>query len=135
MAQFSPSICRSTGRPCSEIPILLVDLDEPFRAGLAQMLRDDAHEVLDFATPADVPPLEGLHRVGLVITEYLLPGEHGIAFADRFHRIHPRMPILLVSIYLRGSIDARVGGREFVHAVGKPIEYDRFHEHVHQLVR
>lgn len=110
-----------------------MDLDEPFRAGLAQMLRDDAHEVLEFARPADVPPLEELHHVAVVIAEYLLPGEHGVALADRVHRAHPRTPVLLVSVCLRGGVDVVVGGREFVHALGKPIDYDHLHEHVHAL--
>ena len=122
-------------RPCSEITILLVDFDEPFRTGLAQMLRDDGHQVLDFASPADVPPLEDLHHVEMVIVEYLLPGEHGIALAKRFHRVHPRLPVLLVSVYLGGRFAEPDRDRDFVHTLSKPIDYDHLHLQIHRLVR
>ena len=87
-------------------PILLVDDDPSFRLGLAGVLGDDGHEVFAYAFPARSPRTVRLRGVTLLITDYDMPGENGIAFADRFHAARPDVPVVLVTAYRTHAIEA-----------------------------
>ena len=84
---------------CDRTPgsILLVDDEGSFRDSLAEMLRDDGHEVLAYPDPGALPPLHTLSGVDLLLTDYDMPKTNGLTLADRFHACHPRVPVLLVS--------------------------------------
>ena len=120
---------------CTRTPakILIVDDEGPFRESLAEMLRDDGHEVLDYSDPAHVPPLNRLDGIDLVVTDYEMPGKNGLAFADEFHAQRPTVPVLLVTAY-RSGLDAEVARRPFLTMVQKPIGYDALHRAIHACV-
>jgi len=119
---------------CRDIPILLVDDDPSFRLGLAGVLGDDGHEVFAYAFPDEVPEDGHLQGVTLLITDYDMPGENGIAFADRFHAARPDVPVVLVTAYRTHAIEALVATRPFLTALSKPLDYEPFHELIHGLV-
>jgi len=120
-------------RACSDISILLVEDEHSFRAGLGGLLRDDGHEVLEYAEPAHLPPLATLGHVHLLLSDYDMPSENGLSLADRFHALHPAVPIILVTAYRTNHLDAEVARRPFVRLVEKPIPYDTVHALIHQL--
>ena len=111
--------------------ILVVDDEGPFRESLAEMLRDDGHVVLDYSEPAEVPPLNGLDGIDLVVTDYEMPGINGLVFADAFHARHPRTPILLVTAH-HSVLHAEVARRPFLRVVAKPIGYEALHRLIHE---
>lgn len=113
--------------------ILLVDDETPFRESLAEMLRDDGHQVVECSEPAEVPPLDALDEIDLLLTDYELPGKNGLAFADEFHAHHPGTPVLLVTAYPSG-LDAEVARRPFLRMILKPIGYDALHRMIHECV-
>jgi two-component system response regulator GlrR len=113
--------------------ILLVDDEMPFRESLAEMLRDDGHQVVECSEPAEVPPLGELDRIDLLLTDYEMPGKNGLAFADEFHAHHPGVPVLLVTAYPSG-LDAEVARRPFLRMILKPIGYDSLHRVIHECV-
>jgi DNA-binding NtrC family response regulator len=119
---------------CSAIPILLVDDEDSFRTSFAETLRDDGHEVLDYGSPAAVPPFEGLRQVALLVTDYEMPGTTGIQLADAFHARHPSRPVLLVTAYRTQALDAQIGDRSYVRLFHKPVDYDAIHALIHELV-
>jgi DNA-binding NtrC family response regulator len=123
----------SQSMPCAPNPtrILVVDDEHPFRESLAEMLRDDGHEVLDYSEPADVPELDRLGRIDLLLIDYEMPGKNGLAFADEFHAHRPGVPVLLVTAY-RSGLDAQVARRPFVTMIQKPIGYDALHRAIHE---
>jgi DNA-binding NtrC family response regulator len=106
------------------VVVLLVDDDDSFRSALAENLRDDGHEVLEYALPADVPSLDSLEAVRVLITDYEMPGSTGLAFADRFHAVHPQVPVLLVTAFPTPQVVAQSAARTFVHLLRKPLDYD-----------
>jgi DNA-binding NtrC family response regulator len=118
---------------CSTMPILLVDDEASFRTSLAETLRDDGHEVLDYGAPADVPPLDGL-RVTMLVTDYEMPGKTGIELADAFHAHHPRLPVLLITAYRTHFLEAQIGHRPYLRLSHKPVDYDALHALIHELV-
>lgn len=114
--------------------MLLVDDDEMFREALGELLRADGHEVLSVGSVEDVPSFDRLVEVGLVITDYRLPGQTGIALADALHRSHPMIPILLVTAHPAAIVEAEVSRRDYIQFVAKPVNYDDLHALVHDLV-
>jgi DNA-binding NtrC family response regulator len=118
-------------RGCDTIRILLVEDEGAFRESLAEMLRDDGHEVLTFPDPAAIPPLDSIGTFGLLVTDYDMPGKNGLALADEFHAHHPTTPILLATAF-RAGLDTKVAHRPFLRLVQKPIAYDAIHRLIHE---
>jgi DNA-binding NtrC family response regulator len=118
---------------CDRTPgsILLVDDEGSFRDSLAEMLRDDGHEVLAYPEPDALPPLDTLSGVDLLLTDYDMPKTNGLTLADRFHAVHPTVPVLLATAYRTGLGD-EVARRPFVRMVQKPIPYETLHRLIHE---
>ncbi len=119
-------------RPCDRIAVLVVDDEDSFRIGLAGMLREDGHAVTDYRSPLELPPLEALSDVALLVTDYDMPGRNGLSLADAFHAAHPAAPVVMVTAY---AVDPQAERRAFLHVVSKPLEYDALHALIHRLVR
>jgi DNA-binding NtrC family response regulator len=130
----STSKSRPARPPCSEIQILLLEDEPALRFGLAGLLGDDGHEVFAYACPDELADAGRHVGVSVVITDYDMPKEDGLTFADRFHAARPDAPIILVTAYATLALDAEVQLRPFLTVLSKPVEYDRLHALVHALV-
>jgi len=113
--------------------ILLVDDDPIFRDALRDILCDAGFAVRDYGSPRTVPPLETLDNLALLITDYEMPDENGLAFADRFHAVHPGVPVLLLTGYCAAAIESSLRARRFVHFCVKPFMLDEFCALLHRL--
>jgi len=113
--------------------VLLVDDDECFRSALAENLRDDGCKVIEYSAAQEVPPLVGLTDVSVVVTDYEMPGTDGLAFADRFHAAHPRVPIIMVTGWCTSQLEAEAATRGFISLLPKPLQYDKLHRLLRQL--
>ena len=116
---------------CRAIRVVLVEDEAAFRESLAEMLRDDGHEVLAYAEPASIPPFDSLGRVDLLLTDYDMPGKNGLALADELHAHRPSVPVLLATAH-RAGVDGSAAKRSFVRLVKKPIMYDELHRLIHE---
>jgi DNA-binding NtrC family response regulator len=116
---------------CDAIGVILLDDEPSFRMSLADMLRDDGHDVRDYAVPAHLPALATLKEVAILITDYEMPGQDGLQLADAFHAHHPDVPVLLVTAYRTQSLDLQVRVRPFLRLVQKPIDYEVLHALLH----
>jgi len=123
MAPFSTWSCLNKAPRNSDSCVLLLDEDEDFRNGLAEHLRDDGYVVRECAVTTDLPPLDALRDVNLVITDYQLAGDDGLRFSDRFHHSHPRVPIVMVTSFWTHHLEAASRRRNFLHLLLKPLEY------------
>jgi DNA-binding NtrC family response regulator len=104
--------------------ILLIDDDADFRASLAANLRDDGHDVLEYAAASVLPPLSALGDINAVITDYDLPREDGLQFIDRYHAVHPGVPVVVVTAYSTANLEAQALRRRFVTLLRKPLQYE-----------
>lgn len=120
--------------PCSAIQVLVVDDEEGFRANLADMLRDDGHAVVD-CTSAEAALAADLSGIAILVTDYSMPGQSGLALADQIHARHPTMPVVIVSAYRTQTLESQAKARDFVSLLSKPLEFDDLHGLIHRLVR
>jgi FixJ family two-component response regulator len=112
--------------------ILLLDADENFRAGLAECLIDDGHEVCAYPSAGDVPDLDSLGDLRGAVLDYQLGGENGLSFADRLNRARPHVPIVLATavpqLHLESAVSKRSG---FLALLRKPFQYETLLQLLH----
>ncbi|HSP97502.1 MAG TPA: response regulator [Candidatus Dormibacteraeota bacterium] len=106
------------------IMVLLLDDDKDFRRALADNLTDDGITVHQFDRPSQVPPLDSLEQLTMLILDYQMEGENGLDFADRFHRSHPDVPVVMVTAYWSEHLDAEVERRGYLMLRRKPVDYE-----------
>lgn len=104
--------------------VLLIEEDEDFRQALLSSLADDGHPVRAFARSADVPPFASLEGVTMLVLDYAADGDGGLALADRFHRVHPDVPVVMVAAYVSRHLEAEAGARDFLTLRRKPVDYE-----------
>lgn len=102
--------------------ILIVDDEEEIRLLLREFLEKNGFAVLAAADGQQALQLADEHRPDLVITDLLLPKEHGIdviqAIKDRFF-----LPIIAISgIYKRDEIKDKVGDVFIDDFFAKPLD-------------
>lgn len=109
--------------------ILLVDDDDDFRYGLAENLRDDGHQVREYSNPAQVS-VGQLDGVDLIVTDQTMDGEDGLSFAQRVHRLRPRIPIILMTACSTAHVEESVERSGYISLLHKPLDY----AHMERLV-
>jgi DNA-binding NtrC family response regulator len=133
MELSSTSLFPSRNPPCSAIGVLLVDADQCFRSGLAENLRDDGHEVRDYAGPEEVPSLAALANIAVAILDYFPPCPNRLALADALHLAMPETAVIMVTAYYSDPNEVEVAARPFVHVQSRPLEYEVLHGLIHRL--
>jgi DNA-binding NtrC family response regulator len=120
---------------CSEIIVVIVDDDDGFRNALAASLREDGHQVAEYAAPSALPPLPALSGISVLVTDFEMPGSDGLALADAFHAVHPGAPVILATACAEGSLQAQVAARGFLRLHRKSMGYDDLHGLLHELTQ
>ena len=111
--------------------VLLLDDDENFRNALAENLREDGYDVVEYGTAHELP-LTALGQVQVLVTDYDMPGTNGLTFADSFHAAYPDVPIIMVTGACTKNLEAQAAARGFVSLLRKPLEYDKLHTLLHR---
>lgn len=113
----------TTGLP---VEVLLLDDDAVLRGALAEVMQEDGFSVHAYGAPAGVPALDTLGRIAVVVTDYEMPHESGLDFADRFHAAYPDVPIVLLTGHSSQALAAELRTRSFLYYCPKPIGVDDF---------
>lgn len=108
--------------------ILIIDDHPMMREGLGQLIANDP-DLTVCAEAGDA--LEGMARIGsakpdLVITDITLPGKSGLELIKDIQALHPKLPILVISMHDETFYAERVlraGGRGYImkHEGGKKL--------------
>jgi two-component system response regulator RegA len=104
--------------------LLLVDDDDPFRSALAANLRDDGYEVVEFNSAESVP-LDRLSGIAILLTDYLMKKEDGLAFAKRFHARFPGVPVIMITAFATAHLESEVARFDYLTLLQKPVDYDQ----------
>jgi signal transduction histidine kinase len=96
----SPRPGEVIARQTQLMSILFVDDEELVRKGMAEMMRDLGHDVIEALSGDDaLAKLDAGLSVDAVITDYKMPRMDGGELARRIRRNWPDMPILLITGY------------------------------------
>ncbi|MFL6844695.1 MAG: PAS domain-containing protein [Allosphingosinicella sp.] len=94
------------GEPEREAPaavrpstVLLVDDEELVRLGTADLLQDLGYQVVQAASGPEALRALRDGGVDLLVTDYLMPAMSGVELAHEARRLHPGLPVLLVTGY------------------------------------
>jgi two-component SAPR family response regulator len=52
-----------------------------------------------------------------------MPGENGLDFADRFHAVHPCVPVLMVTAHWERKLQRQVLHRDNLYLLCKPVDH------------
>lgn len=80
--------------------VLLVEDDEPIRELLARLLADRGLEVLAVGSGEEALDVERVHRVDLMLSDVMLPGQNGFEVARLIRQRSPHIRILFMSGYV-----------------------------------
>jgi PAS domain S-box-containing protein len=121
----APHVVPATELAGRKLRILLVDDDALVSMNTASMLMDLGHSVLEAHSAAHALQLLGSDtRFDAVITDYAMPGMHGLDLATRINESAPSLPVILASGYAELPTDAAVG----LLRLGKPYTQEELAE-------
>jgi CheY-like chemotaxis protein len=112
------------------LDILLVDDEQLVRDGIAMMLRELGHRVVEAGAAAEaLDKVRNGLQVDVVVTDYKMLRMGGAELARRLHGWQPQLPVLLITGY-SGAADAAVG----LTRLAKPFRQSELAEALAQLV-
>jgi DNA-binding NtrC family response regulator len=114
--------------------LLVIDDDERFRNALVANLREDGFDVLEYASGVGLPLDQRLSGVRLVLTDYLMDKEDGLAFAKRFHAAFPSVPVIIITAYATAHLEKEVAAHDYLTLLVKPLDYAILLEQIQQKV-
>ena len=87
-----------------------------------RLLREAGYTILSAPNGAEALRIAGEHSgpIQLVLTDVIMPGMTGAAFAERLLQIHPAARVLFMSGHSDGVFDGRRGLNGGTHFIGKP---------------
>lgn len=108
--------------------ILIVEDDQAIRELVALALEKQGYVVHRTASTAQARAALAQHPVSAVVSDIYMPGEDGLALLEEVRRLHPQLPVILMTA--RGSVEtaalaARIGAFDYL---AKPFD-------VHELER
>jgi CheY-like chemotaxis protein len=112
--------------------VLLVDDEIAYLDLLEQLLSEHlACQVRSFTTPAEaLLKLPGLN-VGLIITDYQMPGMNGLQFIAEIQKKYPAIPAVMITAYQLKFTKSELAAVPALKAVvRKPFKWKTLAEHV-----
>ncbi|HWP66144.1 MAG TPA: response regulator [Candidatus Limnocylindria bacterium] len=120
---------------CTDLDVIVVDDETPFRTSLVEILRDDGHRVSDYGRASAVPLGRPSARPTALVADYGLAGLDGIELAEAFHDVHPDGVVVLLSPWRTTALEARLAQHRFIRFLQKPVDYDVLHDVLHGVAR
>ena len=97
----APSLPAPTADLHGTETIMVVEDDDTVRTLTANVLKNAGYVVLEAAGPAAALEMaeRGKSAIHLLLSDVIMPGFDGVELSKRFHKSHPRTPVLFMSGY------------------------------------
>ena len=102
--------------------ILLVEDEQAAREGLTELLSALGFSVVAVASGAEAEALPEAPRFDLLLTDYLLPGAHGLEVARSLSARWPDLKVVVMSGYAPGFIGDELGAGNGIPFLQKPFD-------------
>ena len=112
--------------------VVLVDDEIAYIDLLQQLLGEHlACPVRGFTAPAEALQALPDLNVGLIITDYQMPGMNGLEFVGEVQKLNPSIPVVMITAYLLNFTKAELAKVPALKAVvRKPFKWRTLAEHV-----
>lgn len=114
------------------VRVLIVDDNVGLAENIAELLEGEGYEAVVAATAEEALPLALAHAIGVLITDFRLPGIDGATLVSQLRRRGCAARAMLISAYNdeRTMRAARDAGAEFL---AKPLDFSALSRFVGQL--
>ena len=104
--------------------ILLVEDEQLLRESLAQLLRDEAYEVVEAADGQEAYDLAVARPFDLVVTDMRMPRLDGMGLLERLTHLAPQTPVVVMTAF--GTVDSAVAAMRAgaVDYILKPVQFE-----------
>jgi signal transduction histidine kinase/DNA-binding response OmpR family regulator len=116
----APAETVSDDRPHVTARILLVDDDAMVRETHAEVLGSGGHEVVAVSSGTEAVERSREQDFDLVITDLSMPGISGLDLATEVKRVHPGLPVVLLSGWAMQELEEKVKEAGIDHILVKP---------------
>jgi len=122
--------------PTGSETLLVVEDEEVVRHILVTILREFGYTVLEAGNALEALPL-GEHyegEIALLVTDVIMPKMDGVELANRLRKVRPKMPVLFLSGYAKGTIPQKKMLEPWSRLLNKPIDQIELAKTVRQLI-
>lgn len=92
------------GRPS----VLVVDDEPSLLASVGQALRRSGYEVFEASGADDALEVAFRERVGVLVTDLVMPGMDGVTLAETLRTAHPDLPVLFITGFAGQDVSRRL---------------------------
>ena len=103
-----------------QIPIAVVDDDEPFRAALVEVLDAEGYDVRGFASAEDFLAAKGEMSCRCVITDIQMPGMSGLDLKRLLAARNSTIPVIMITGLSEPGLAAEAAGLGVAGLLRKP---------------
>jgi DNA-binding NtrC family response regulator len=112
--------------PLRKPVILLVEDESAVREITRQVLEHAGYEVMECSGPQDALRLAAAHpgRIGLLLSDVVMPGMNGLDLARRVQQIQPQLTTVFMSGYAEGAVLQKAARNPRCTYIQKPFTVD-----------
>lgn len=114
--------------------ILVVDDEHDVREGLGKLLEMEGYDVTTAENGLVAVERAKLQRFDLVLTDLRMPGMDGVETLMELKRLHPGMPVIVVTAYASDETAARCEHEGAYGYVMKPFDLDELLQVIEEAV-
>lgn len=104
--------------------VLLVDNEEDFLDVFGNLLEMDGHTVKCATGYNEALALVESEDFDIVVTDYSMPGMHGIFLLEMVKDVKPNMPVIIVTAYGNEEINAKAKRKGADLVLNKPFKHE-----------
>ncbi|HOO56138.1 MAG TPA: response regulator [bacterium] len=117
------------------LKILLVDDDQDILEVIGMLLKMDGAEVHIAENYNEALSLLEEVDIDITVTDWRMPGMHGLYLLDMIKDKHPEMPVIIMTAYLSDKVMVEARRKKVNMMIEKPFEYSELLAGIQKLMR
>jgi len=121
--------------PASAVRILVVEDQPDIMELFGALLEMDGAIVHKASGYNEALEIADNNEIDIVLTDYKMPGMHGLYLLDMIKHKNPNMPVILMSAYLDDDVAVKARRLGVDYILEKPFEYEELFKAIRKLLR
>jgi CheY-like chemotaxis protein len=119
----------------SAVRVLVVEDQPDLMEVFITLLEMDGALVLKASNYNEALEIAENNEIDIVLTDFRMPGMHGLYLLDMIKHKHPDMPVILMTAYLDDALAANARRLGVDYILAKPFEYSELFKAIRKLLR